>query len=73
MVGLQTKVRDVKFCRDTLKLASLSADGFVKLWDPNLSLVQSVSNRHFVLLLCLEGMTPPLACNNSQHGRNANP
>ena len=43
LFGLQTKVRDVKYCRDTLKLASLSADGFVKLWDPNLCLVQSVS------------------------------
>ncbi len=43
---LQTKVRDVKYCRDILKLASLGADGTVKLWDPNLSPVQSVSFAH---------------------------
>ena len=41
---MQTKVRDVKYCRDILRLASLSADGTVKLWDPNLTCLQSVSS-----------------------------
>lgn len=39
---VQAKVRDVKYCGDILKLASLGADGTVKHWDPKWSLIQSV-------------------------------
>lgn len=41
-LDVQQKVRDVKYNRDIHKLASLGADGTVKLWDPCLSLVNSV-------------------------------
>lgn len=40
---MQTKVRDVKYCRETLKLATLGTDGTLNLWDPNLTCLLSVS------------------------------
>lgn len=43
---MQTKVRDVKYCRETLKLATLGTDGILKLWDPNLTSLQSVTASH---------------------------
>ena len=42
LTGVQHKVRDVKYNRDVHKLASLGADGTLKLWDPNLNIISSV-------------------------------
>ncbi|KAL0027315.1 hypothetical protein WJX77_012210 [Trebouxia sp. C0004] len=61
----RTKVRDVKYCRDILKLASLGADGTVKLWDPNLSPVQSMKLAHDKELVCM-AMTANLVAVGSQ-------
>ena len=41
--ALQTRVRDLKYCREALRVASLGSDGVVKLWDPDLTCLQSVS------------------------------
>lgn len=46
VMALQHKVRDVKYSRDIHKLASLGADGTVKLWDPTLNIVNSVRVQH---------------------------
>lgn len=43
LTGVQHKVRDVKYNRDVHKLASLGADGTLKLWDPNLNIISSVN------------------------------
>ncbi|DBA89572.1 TPA: hypothetical protein ACH3X2_004473 [Trebouxia sp. C0005] len=61
----RTKVRDVKYCRDILKLASLGADGTVKLWDPNLSPVHSMKLLHDKELVCM-AMTANLVAVGSQ-------
>ena len=44
LTGVQHKVRDVKYNRNVHKLASLGADGTLKLWDPNLNIISSVNS-----------------------------
>lgn len=65
LVPVQTKVRDVKYCRDTLRLATLGTDGVIKFWDPNLSILQTVSASQvaqttpFYLLHCHHNLLQP--------------
>ena len=40
---LQKKVRDVKFCRETARVATVSADGTLMVLDAQLSLIRTVS------------------------------
>ena len=41
--AVQGRVRDVKWSDDLGRIASLDADGTVRLWDAELELVQEVS------------------------------
>ena len=40
---VQKKVRDVKFCRETARVATVSADGTLMVLDAQLSLIRTVS------------------------------
>ena len=42
-VGVQRKVRDVKFCFENQLLASLSSDATVRLWDAQLQPIRKVT------------------------------
>ncbi len=41
--AVQKKVRDVKFCRETARVATVSADGTLMVLDAQLSLIRTVS------------------------------
>ena len=41
--SVQKKVRDVKFCRETARVATVSADGTLMVLDAQLSLIRTVS------------------------------
>ncbi|KAL3151622.1 hypothetical protein ABBQ38_012613 [Trebouxia sp. C0009 RCD-2024] len=61
----KTKVRDVKYCRETLKLATLGTDGILNLWDPNLTHLQSVHLPQTREVVCM-GITQDMVAVGSQ-------
>ena len=59
---MQGRVRDVKWNDDLGRIASLDADGTVRLWDAELELVQEVSfvDRHLSVIMGAPGVSQVL-------------